>query len=201
MSEIPVPTNAAQLAPSPWVRRFMPWIPNIQGLPVLDLACGSGRHARYLAQAGYSVLAIDKDVTALACAKSHNIDTLQIDLEVDFSQLQWPCDADSLSGIVVTNYLHRALFPLLASSLALGGVLIYETFAHGNGAFGKPSNPAFLLEQGELIEFARRFQLHVLAFEDGKAMQPKEAMVQRICCIKLAHGDDLSGLRPLANTE
>ncbi len=195
---IPVSNLTESLAPSAWVRRFLPWIPNISGLPVLDLACGRGRHAHLLAQAGYSVLAIDRDEAALACAKGHNIDARQIDLEVDVQLLQWPCSTASLSGIVVTNYLHRPLFPLLASSLVPGGVLIYETFARGNAAFGKPSNPDFLLEQGELIEFARSAHLHVLAFEEGKIVQPKEAMVQRICCIKLKEESDLMALHPLS---
>ena len=201
MSEMLSVAHAQQLEPSPWVRRFLPWIPNNLGAQVLDLAFGTGRHASYLVQAGYSVLAIDRDLAALAKVSGRNIETRQIDLEVDFSQLQWPCQANSLSGIVVTNYLHRPLLPLLANSLAPGGVLIYETFARGNAAFGKPSNPAFLLESGELFEFARHFQLHVLAFEDGKIMQPKEAMVQRICCIKLAECDGLLALRPLTDIE
>ena len=72
----------------------------------------------------------------------------------------------------------------MLASLAPNGVLIYETFADGNAQFGKPSNPAFLLQAGELLEIARDHGLRVIAFEDGVAATPKTAMVQRICAVK-----------------
>jgi hypothetical protein len=65
------------------------------------------------------------------------------------------------------------------ASLERGGVLIYETFARGNERFGKPSNPAFLLAPGELLE-AVRGKLHVIAYEDLTVEQPKPAAVQRL---------------------
>ena len=81
--------------------------------------------------------------------------------------------------IVVTNYLHRPLFPHIAAALNPNGLLIYETFAQGNAAFGRPSRPDFLLNPGELLEaFAGR--LRVLAFEHGEVSTPKPAMVQRL---------------------
>jgi hypothetical protein len=85
------------------------------------------------------------------------------------------------AGIVVTNYLHRPLMAQLIASLRPDGILIYETFAAGNEEFGKPSNPAFLLGRGELLEHAARAGLRVLAFEDGYAATPKPAMLQRLC--------------------
>jgi hypothetical protein len=89
---------------------------------------------------------------------------------------------ERFQGIVVANYLHRPLFPLLAESLAPGGILIYETFMQGNERYGKPSNPAFLLQPGELW---RAFPgLHVIAFEQGRAWQPKPAMIQRLCATR-----------------
>jgi diketogulonate reductase-like aldo/keto reductase len=63
-------------------------------------------------------------------------------------------------------------------------VLIYEPFAHGNAAFGKPSNPDFLLQTGELLDFAARHSLHVLAYSDLYQTQPKPAMVQNLCAVK-----------------
>jgi hypothetical protein len=60
--------------------------------------------------------------------------------------------------------------------------LIYETFAEGNERFGRPSNPAFLLRPGELLDVARG-RLRVLAYEDLFVNDPKPAMVQRICAI------------------
>ena len=100
----------------------------------------------------------------------------------DLENAPWPCERAAYAGVVVTNYLHRPLFPDLIAALAPGGVLIYETFATGNERFGKPSNPAFLLKPGELLE-AIRGRLHVVAYEDLEVDDPKPAMVQRICAI------------------
>lgn len=166
---------------SPWVKRFVSLIP--QGR-ALDLACGSGRHSRLLASLGHSVLAVDRDVTALASLVEEGIETRQFDLEhagADQAS-EWPLLPSSFSAVVVTNYLHRPLVDALLASVAPGGVLIYETFAQGNGQFGKPSNPDFLLAPGELLDWIyQQGGWRVIAFEDGYVSQPKPAMVQRIC--------------------
>jgi SAM-dependent methyltransferase len=161
---------------SAWVRRFAAAVPAGE---VLDLACGSGRHARLFARLGHPVLAVDRDPQALASAAGPGIATLQVDLEEEGAR--WPFDTGRFAGIVVTNYLHRPLLADLMHSLAPGGVLIYETFALGNELFGKPSNPAFLLHPGELLAVAARGGLKVLAFEDGVLTEPKPARVQRLC--------------------
>lgn len=168
--------HAPILPPSPWVRRFAPLVPHGE---VLDLACGSGRHARLFAQLGHPVLAVDRDPAALEAAAGPGIVTLAHDLEAQGAR--WPFEAGRFAGIVVTNYLHRPLMADLAASLAPGGVLIYETFALGNEAYGKPSNPAFLLRPGELLELAAGAGLRVLAYEDGVVREPKPARVQRLC--------------------
>ena len=80
---------------------------------------------------------------------------------------------------MVTHYLHRPLLPILVDSLEPQGMLVYETFARGNERFGKPSNPAFLLEPGELLE-AVRGKLRVVAYEDRVVTEPRPAAVQRI---------------------
>ncbi|MEN3277938.1 MAG: hypothetical protein V7631_3728 [Massilia sp.] len=162
--------------PSPWVRRFAPLVPAGE---VLDLACGSGRHARLFAELGHPVLAVDRDPDALAAAAGEGIVTLQADLEIECAP--WPFAAGRFAGIVVTNYLHRPLLASLCASLAPEGVLIYETFALGNEVFGKPSNPAFLLRPGELLEMAGAAGLKVIAYEDGIVTEPKPARVQRLC--------------------
>jgi SAM-dependent methyltransferase len=162
--------------PSMWVRRFAAAVPPGE---VLDLACGSGRHARLFASLGHPVLAVDRDQQALASSAGPSIATLEIDLEQEGAR--WPFDAGRFAGIVVTNYLHRPLMRDLVNSLAPGGLLIYETFALGNEAFGKPSNPAFLLRPGELLEIAAQGGLTVLAYEDGVVNAPKPARVQRLC--------------------
>ena len=164
---------------SPWVSRFAASVPAGE---VLDLACGSGRHARLFAALGHPVVAVDRDPQALALAAGPGITTLAIDLEEEGAR--WPFEAGRFKGIVVTNYLHRPLLADLVKSLAPDGVLMYETFALGNEAFGKPSNPAFLLHPGELLELAMQGGLTVLAYEDGVLTQPTPARVQRLCAAR-----------------
>ena len=163
-------------APSPWVVRWAAQIPT--GGRVLDLACGAGRHARFLVERGFAVDAVDRD-TALFQDPPRKVRLLQADLE----GAAWPYAGSLFAGIVVANYLHRPLLPILVESLMPGGILIYETFALGNERFGKPSKPAFLLKPGDLLE-AVRGKLRVLGYEDGYQEAPKPAMVQRICALR-----------------
>lgn len=179
--------------PSAWVARFVGLIPAGR---VLDLACGGGRHARLMARLGHAVLAVDRDTVALAAASGPGIDTLAFDLEQPTAadHPDWPLLPGGFTGIVVGNYLHRALMLPLLDSLAPGGILIYETFAAGNGQFGKPSNPDFLLKPGELLAWANsRPASRVIAYEDGYQHRPRPAMVQRIC---LRRADSASDLPP-----
>jgi SAM-dependent methyltransferase len=163
--------HATMERPSAWVVR---WAAQVKHGPVLDLACGAGRHARFFKGLGFDVVAVDR-----VPLQVEGIRFVAADLE-DGSP--WPFGEHSFGAIVVTNYLHRPLFPRIAAALAPGGVLIYETFMAGNERFGKPSNPAFLLRPGELREaFAA---LDILAFEEGEVAVPRPAMTQRICAIR-----------------
>jgi SAM-dependent methyltransferase len=164
-----------QLAPSAWVCRFARLI--AAGGTVLDLACGQGRHARYLSGLGYQVEAVDRDNAALAAlAGVPGVRTRCADLEA----APWPYAPGRFDGIVVTNYLHRPLIAALLDALRPGGVLIYETFALGNEKLGRPSNPEFLLRPHELLQWVEG-RLQVLAFEQGLVDLPKPAVLQRIC--------------------
>jgi SAM-dependent methyltransferase len=133
-----------------------------------------------LASLGHAVLAVDRDISMIAALKSDSIQTQVLDLEGS----DWPLLGQQFSAIVVTNYLYRPFLDELPKMLAEGGVLIYETFADGNAQFGKPSNPNFLLNPGELLALAQRSGLKVIAYEDIYLDQPKPAMVQRICAVK-----------------
>jgi len=138
------------------------------------VACGSGRHAKFFLNRNLDVTAVDRENAVIPGARF-----VQADLE-DGSP--WPFPGRRFQGIVVTNYLHRPLLPLLKDALAEGGVLIYETFMAGNERYGKPSNPAFLLRPGELLEaFAG---LAVQGYEEGPVVEPKPAMIQRLCAIR-----------------
>ena len=141
---------------------------------VLDVAAGKGRHSQFFAERSHRVTAVDCDTSALA--PHSRIESVQADLE-DGSP--WPLPDRSFGAVVVTNYLHRPLFPRLLGSIAPGGVLIYETFMEGNERFGHPSRPEFLLKDGELLELVRG-RLSVIAYEARLISEPKMAMVQRI---------------------
>lgn len=171
--------HQALTSPSAWVVRFLGLIPS--GGTALDLAAGGGRHSRLLLEAGFRVVALDRDIAGLAAlAARPGLEIIRHDLE-DGSP--WPFAARGFAGIVVTNYLWRPLLPAIVAAVAPGGALIYETFAHGNERFGKPSNPAFLLAPDELIE-AVRGQLRVIAYEDLEVSEPRPAMVQRIAAVR-----------------
>ncbi len=158
-------------SPSDWVVR---WAPRVARGPVLDVASGPGRHARFFAARGLEAVAVDRERHAIP-----GVRFVQADLE---DGTPWPFAGQRFGAIVVTNYLHRPLFKSIEDSLAESGVLIYETFMIGNERFGRPSNPDFLLKPGELREaFA---SLRVFAFEEGEVARPKPAVTQRICAIK-----------------
>lgn len=164
--------------PLEWVTRFAPLIPN--GGAVLDLACGQGRHTRYLTDQGYAVTALDKGVDSLSAGEG--VEAVSHDLE-DGSP--WPFGGREFSGIVVTNYLYRPILLDIVDTLAPGGVLIYQTFAVGNAEFGRPRRPEFLLMPGELLE-AVTDRCTVIAYEHGTVALPRPAVVQRICAVRNA---------------
>ena len=169
-------SNHATLLPSAWVQRFAGLI--APGARVLDLACGHGRHSRWLADQGYQVEAVDRDADALASLVGIERITPRC---ADLEDGPWPYYTQGFDGIVVSRYLWRPLLQTLADSVAPGGLLIYETFASGNATVGRPTNPDFLLQPGELL--ARFADWRVVGFEDGFLPQP-ERFVQRLCAAR-----------------
>ncbi len=146
--------------PSPWLQRFVHLLR--PGGSVLDVACGSGRHLRWLAAQGFVVTGVDRDAAALAPLAASALGEITI---ADIENAPWPLPGRVFDGVVVTNYLWRPLWPALLGALAAGGVLVYETFADGQQRVGKPSRPDFLLQPGELLRVCAG--LRVVAFEDG----------------------------------
>lgn len=166
---------------SAWVQRWSHLVP--PGASVLDVACGAGRHLRWFAARGARVTGVDRDAAALQGLAG--IGELVV---ADIEGGPWPFGGRRFDAVVVTNYLWRALLPTIVASVADDGVLIYETFAIGNEAYGKPSNPNFLLQPGELLQAAAGLQ--VVAYEHGFARAP-DRVVQRIVArrapAKIAH--------------
>jgi SAM-dependent methyltransferase len=164
--------------PSEWVRRWSHLV--AAGATVLDVACGSGRHVRWFAERGCRVTALDRDAAAVEplCSTARVV-------VADLEAAPWPLPGERFGAVVCTNYLWRALLPALVDAVEEDGVLIYETFAAGNEAFGRPSNPDFLLRPGELLEATRG--LRVIAYEDGFLDAPARC-VQRVVASRDAAG-------------
>lgn len=161
-------------APSEWVRRWTPLIP--AGSTALDVACGAGRHLRWLHGLGHRVVGVDRSAEALAaCAGLGEM------ILADIENGPWPLAGHQFGAVVVTHYLWRPLLPTLVASVAPGGVLIYETFAQGNETVGRPARPEFLLAPGELL--AACSGLRVVAYEDGFEQNP-DRFVQRITAVR-----------------
>lgn len=158
-------TGVRHDAPSAWIARFATLVPS--GATVLDVAAGRGRHARFFAQRGAQVVAVDIDAAALADLADVAGITVRV---ADLEGATWPFADATFDAIIVTNYLHRPLLAHLLAALKADGVLLYETFATGNERFGRPSNPAFLLREGELLDVVRE-RLSVVAFEQGRVEQ------------------------------
>ena len=171
-------------APSPWLRRFAHLLR--PGGTVLDVACGSGRHTRWLAAQGLRVTGVDRDSVAVQPLRA-----LAEIVVADLENGAWPLPGRRFDAVLVTNYLWRPLWPALREALGDGGVLIYETFAHGQHLIGKPSRPDFLLQPGELL---RAFDgLQVVAYEDGLETDPKRRVQRLVAVAGGAEGLALNG--------
>ena len=165
--------HATLAEPSPWVRRWTHLVAG--GGHVLDVACGRGRHMRWVGQPGHPGTGVARDAAALASATAFG-ETVLPDIESG----PWPFAGRVFEAVVVTNYLWRDRLPDIVRAVAPGGVLIYETFAQGNESVGKPSRPDFLLAPGELLRASAG--LRVVAYEDGFLDAPAR-FVQRIAAV------------------
>lgn len=165
--------------PSEWVVRFAEQVPT--DAVVLDVACGGGRHGRFFRARGNPVVMLDQDISRVAdMAVDPKVELVGADLE---SGRPWPLTNRTFGCVVVTNYLHRPIMRDIIRAVAPAGLLIYETFAEGNQAYGRPSNPEFLLHREELLILCRP-ELRVTAFEDLTVETPRPACIQRVVAIR-----------------
>jgi len=148
-------------------------------LPVLDLACGTGRNGLVLAHHGIPVVFADKSITALEAVKRHLSGNAlpgqiwQVDLEQTGSN---PLADREFSAIIGFNYLHRPIFSALKDSVEPGGLVIYETFTVENRRFGRPSNPKFLLRHGELKSIFQNWE--IIFYFEGIQPEPARGIAQ-----------------------
>jgi rhodanese-related sulfurtransferase len=141
-----------QRGPSPWLIENADLLP--RGGRVLDVACGRGRHALLLASAGFDVRAVDRSPDAIAFVRDTAV-KLGLAISADVIDLETappPAIATEFDAIMVFNYLHQPLVPGLLDALKPGGRIFYETFTTGQAERGHPTNPAFLLKDGELAK-------------------------------------------------
>lgn len=166
--------DACDAAASDWVRRWSGLIR--PGGRVLDLACGSGRHLRWLVAQGFSVTGVDRDRVAV-----QSLEALGEIIVADLESGSWPLPGRRFDAVVVTNYLWRPLWPHILDALDDGGCLLYETFRVGHEQLGRPTRADFLLQPRELWRVCEG--LRVVAFEDGELFEPRRR-VQRVCALR-----------------
>jgi len=126
----------------------------------LDVACGMGRHSKYLASKGYCVDALD--ISSIAIESLQQTENIYAS-EVDFDT--YSLKKDHYDLIVCSYFLKRELFPQMMHALTKKGVLIYETFVYHPDNEQAPSDKSFLLEDGEL-ESAFKHNLEILFYEE-----------------------------------
>jgi SAM-dependent methyltransferase len=163
---------------SPWIKKYGKIVP--QERPVLDMACGAGRHSFFMNSLGCDVVAVDINPVLKGLNDfQNNISVVTADLE----QEEWPFRKEEFSGIIVVNYLWRPSFPRIIESLAPGGVLLYDTFSQGNEKFGRPRNPDYLLAPGELMSLCTD-DFTIIDFHQGYMDLPAPAVRQSIAAEK-----------------
>jgi len=137
--------------------------------PIVDLACGRGRHTLALAERGLPCVGLDRNAEPLralaerATAARLPARAIQADLETDAGL---PLQAGRCAAVLVFRYLHRPLAGEIEGLLAPGGLLLYETFLVGQRDLGfGPRRSAFLLQPGELRDLFS--SLEVLEYSEG----------------------------------
>lgn len=154
---------------------------------VLDLACGKGRNGLFLLSHNVPVTFADNNeahlqsiLPALESTKpsAKRSECWLIDFEAEVDAGRNPLFGKSFDAVIVFNYLHRPLFPFIREAIRPGGLIVYETFTIDQKRFGRPSNPDFLLEHGELHSLFEDWE-QIAGFE-GELANPERAVARLI---------------------
>ena len=150
--------------------------------PVLDLACAECQNGIFVALRGLEVVCCDRAAERLAEARriageyEVSITTWETDLEMSGGEM---LPEESYGAILVFRYLHRPLIPFIKKALRSGGLLLYETFTAAQSKFGKPHNPEFLLQEGELLKWFEHWE--VIHYFEGIKEDPPRSVAQIVC--------------------
>ncbi|HET6442769.1 MAG TPA: methyltransferase domain-containing protein [Phycisphaerae bacterium] len=157
------PSRAALWRPGPFLVEALECIATATGSlggRALDIACGTGRDAAYLAMRGYEVDAVDRLPDALERARDLarrsgvRLNTIQADL-----RHEPVLPAERYDLVTVLRFLHRPLLPAIRECVAPGGFVVYETFHRQDpGRKGQPLDPNHTVADGELAAAFDEFE-------------------------------------------
>jgi SAM-dependent methyltransferase len=136
--------------PLPWLVEH---VRSDQNGVALDLACGLGHNALWLARQGYRVLAVDGSMVGLrrglAAVRDQGLAG-----QVRFAQADLDCfrpPAGCCDLVCVLRFLNRDLFPWLIAALRPGGLLVVATLNWRWSDTSPDTDPEYLLKPGELL--------------------------------------------------
>ena len=170
----------ARTLPTPLLEQ---WLPSLPRGRALDIACGVGRNALRLAEAGYRVTAVDIAPAALgraraaAAARGLEVDWQTADLD-DFQPA-----AAAFDLVVCARYVNRRLMPRLSAALAQGGWLLFEHHLRTGLDVNGPRDPDFRLAPNELLSAFR--DLRVMEYHERLVTDPngmRMAVAQLVAC-------------------
>jgi len=155
-------THYHDMGPSPFLAEHLHLLPVGRAL---DLAMGYGRHALFLARAGFEAEGMDISPEAVALKAAEEAGVRLTARVVDLESGEVAVPREAYDVIVCFNYLHRPLFPAIKAGLRVGGVVVYETFIVDQARFGRPRNPDHLLRHNELLHLFQDFRC--LRYHEG----------------------------------